>query len=104
MLKRVSGTRFCAWAILLSLFFGTGGVLSPVSARVDISIGQAGDPTDGEGVTDSGGSSVEPANLTRSGFDSERFSRWIPKELVLFVNGVQYRIDLRFLMTNWKIQ
>lgn len=65
MMKRVSNSRVGACAMLLAVFLLVGGAGAPVFARVDISVGQAGDPGDGEEVASGGGSittSTQSAN------------------------------------------
>lgn len=64
MVKRVCRTRFIFGAILVTIVLVAGGVVAPVFARVDITVAQSGDPTDGLDA-DSGGSSTQLGGATR---------------------------------------
>jgi hypothetical protein len=66
MMKRVCNSRVGACAMLLAVFLLVGGAGTPVFARVDISVGQAGDPGDGldfsSGSDSSQGDGSEPSS------------------------------------------
>jgi len=62
MMKRVCNTRVGACAMLLAVFLLVGGAGAPVFARVDVSVGQAGDPGDGDEVCATTGSSDSSSN------------------------------------------
>lgn len=64
MMKRVCNSRFAVCAMLLAVFLLVGGAVAPVCAREDMSAGQAGDPGDGFGIADTGGSSQPSAGGT----------------------------------------
>jgi hypothetical protein len=64
MMKRVCNTRVGACAMLLAVFLLVGGAGAPVFARVDVSVGQAGDPGDGEEVASGGGSDIPSPQST----------------------------------------
>lgn len=104
MMKRVSITRIGTVALLLSAQLAFSGLLSPANARVEMSSGQAGDPTDGEGIAETGGSSTDPTSSSDGASATVRRATWIPREVVLYVNGVQVRIDLHLLLSKWKSQ
>lgn len=90
----------CVALIVYLLVCGIG--LTPTFAREHISAGQAGDPTDGNGIASTNGSSYEPPSET-SRLEPVRpiSNRWIP-ELVFVLHGVVYRVDVQLLLNSWK--
>ncbi|MBK7670637.1 MAG: hypothetical protein IPJ24_04455 [bacterium] len=102
MKKRVWKTRISTGAVLLSAVLVVGGIQSPVFAREYMSAGQTGDPTDGEGVTESGGTTTNQSTISRVEPRTDGLVRWTPREIIVVVNGVVHRFDVQFLITKWK--
>jgi len=63
MKTRVNRTRTRTGALLLAGMIAAGSIVAPGYARENMSVGQAGDPTDGLDA-DSSGSSTTPAGQT----------------------------------------
>lgn len=87
---------------LLAFLVGCGLSAAPGYARQDLSAGQAGDPTDGNGITSTSGSSHESASSSTQQVRHEQaVDRTLP-ELVVIINGVVYRLDIQYLLSLWK--
>ncbi|MDP2324476.1 MAG: hypothetical protein Q8N51_10645 [Gammaproteobacteria bacterium] len=87
---------------LIAFLMGCGLSVVPTFAREELSAGQAGDPTDGNGITSTSGSSFESAsNPSHSASQKQAVNRAFP-EIVFVVNGVVYRLDIQVLLSRWK--
>lgn len=87
---------------LLAFLMACGLSVAPGYAREDLSAGQAGDPTDGNGITSTGGSSYgSSSSSAQQGRHQQAIDRTLP-ELVLVINGVVYRLDIQILLSLWK--
>jgi hypothetical protein len=79
MMKRVCNTRVGACVMLLAVFLLVGGAGAPAFARVDVSVGQAGDPGDGLDFSSGSGGSQddgsEPSSAPTAGMRLLDFSR-----------------------------
>jgi len=100
-MKRVCNSRFAKSALLLAVVLLVSGVGAPVWGRENISAGQSGDPTDGNGISSSGGNSQESEG-TGSIANVRIASPVKAPELVLYVNGAMYRVDIHLLFGRWK--
>lgn len=88
--------------VLTAFLMGCCFSVVPTFAREDISAGQAGDPTDGNGITSTNGSTYEPTAGSSPVVSEQRsIIRALP-ELVFVVNGVVYRLDIQVLLNRWK--
>lgn len=109
MMTRVNKTSVGVSAMLLAVLLLVGGTSMPAFAKEDLSAGQAGDPTDGNGITSTSGATSEDqgqssaaATIKQSGI--RLAPTWAPHELVLMVNGAVYHIDLQRLLCRWGVK
>ncbi len=100
MMKRVCNTRFAMSAMLLAVFLLVTGAGAPVWARENISAGQAGDPTDGEGISSTGSATPE-GDTYSSAVESTAPHSAVPV-LVLVVNGLVFHLNIQLLLSRWK--
>lgn len=86
MKKRVYGSRIGLCTVLMALFVIAIVTVVPVSARENMSVGQAGDPGDGSEVDNTGGSvvGVTGSNVQSAENRSELVSILVP----IWVGGI----------------
>ena len=101
MMKRVCNSRFAMSAMLLAVFLLVSGAGAPVWARENISAGQAGDPTDGNGISSTGSGTQDTADDSATASHVKNVPTTPIPDLVIFVNGVAYRIDIQLLLSRW---
>ncbi len=89
-------------AALVAFLAGCGLGVLPAVAREEMSAGQAGDPTDGNGIASTSGSTYESANNSAQQVDDQRTGHRTHPELVLFINGAVYRLRICDLIGLWK--
>jgi hypothetical protein len=107
MKMRVLNVRVGAGVMLLAAFLLISGAVTPVLARVDMSVGEAGDPTDGNGIESGGGSSIDnqrPSADQPSPGTTESESRIVYPEIVLVFNGVVCTFFIHRLFNWWRSQ
>jgi hypothetical protein len=109
MMTRVNKTSVGVSAMLLAVLLLVSGTSMPAFAKENISAGQAGDPTDGNGITSTSGATSEDqgqssATATTIQSEARRMPAWAPHELVLMVNGAVYHIDLQLLLCRWGVK
>lgn len=102
MMKRVCNTRFAKSAMLLAVFLLVSGAGAPVWARENMSAGQAGDPTDGNGISSTGSGSQDTGDESHAASQVRSAPTIVIPDLVILVNGVAYRIDIQLLFSRWK--
>lgn len=87
---------------LTAFLLACGSSVAPAIAREDLSAGQTGDPTDGNGITSTSSSASEPTHGSLLAKSDQKAIKWPLPEIVLLVNGLIYRLDIQVFLNSWK--